>query len=83
MRFRLRSPPPPQLLNWGPIWYLVAAVPFMLWLDRSGIRGATLAGIGLVLFAHIDKLMRFVVVAHAFEVLNGNLFHGKNSWMAY
>ena len=43
------------LLNYGPIFYLVAMLPVAWSIDRHGIRAATVSGIALVLVANVMR----------------------------
>ena len=45
------------LLNWGPIAYLLAALPVSFALDRHGLRIPVLSGIALVLAANLLRLL--------------------------
>ena len=63
------------LLNWGPIGYIVACVPFAYWLDRpGGLRGSTIASMWLVTLGAALRCILFdaspasVVLQHASAV---------------
>ncbi len=64
------------LLNYGPIFYLVAFAPVMLHLDRHGVRGMTCLGIALVLASSLLRLFAndaaplSVALLHASFILN-------------
>jgi len=64
------------LLNYGPVFYLLFAVPTAWGIDRFGIRGSTWVGIILVLIANVMRLgandasTLSVVLVHLSFVLN-------------
>lgn len=65
------------LLNYGPIMYLVGALPSMLVIDRFGVAAATWGGIALVVVANLVRLaandgsLASLVIVHVSFVLIG------------
>ena len=65
-----------MMANWGTITFVLFAIPFILFMERNGLRSAVLAAsflssLGAVLRACSTEDKMFLAMAHIGSILNG------------